>query len=58
MEDDHGPHFRLQPDEAALDLVSVGDRRLERVGARHREGGDIGIDVMPPGASRLIDAGV
>ncbi len=32
VEDDHGPHLRVEPEEAALELVAVGARR--RRGAR------------------------
>ena len=34
MKDDHGSHLRLQPEEAAFELVAVGDRRFEAVDRR------------------------
>jgi succinyl-CoA synthetase beta subunit len=58
MEDDHGPHLRFEPEEAAFELVAVDDRR-RRVG--DRRGVDLGqldVHAVPACPSRLIDAGV
>ena len=57
MEDDHGPHLRVQPEEAAFELVSVGDRRLEALGRRDLDRGELHVHAMAPEPSRLIDAG-
>ena len=58
MKDDDGPHLRLEPEEAAFELVAVGDRRRRRrrpPGASSR--GQFDVDAMAPEPARLIDAG-
>ena len=58
MKDDHGPHLRIEPEEAAFELVAIGDGR-RRVGHRGCvEFGQFDIDAMASSSSRLIDAGV
>ena len=58
MKDDHGPHVRIEPEEAAFELVAIDDGR-RRVGHRGCiELGQFDIDAMASGSSRLIDAGV
>ncbi len=59
MQDDDGSHLRLQPEEAAFDLVAVDDRRFMAGDRRSREGefGQFDVDAMAPQSARLIDAG-
>ena len=58
MQDDHGPHLRLQPEEAAFELVAIRDERFDAGHRRRFEFGELDIDAMAPEPSRLIDAGV
>jgi hypothetical protein len=57
MEDDHGPLLRLEPEEAAFDLVAVGDRRFDASDRRRMDLGQLDIDTMAPEPARLIDTG-
>ena len=47
MEDDHGPHLRLEPDEAAFELITVSDRRHVVSGDGCVQRGELEIDPMP-----------
>ena len=57
MQDDERPRLRLEPAEAALELVAVGHRRLghRRPGGRS---GQVDFEALAPQAARLVDAGV
>ena len=59
MQNDDGPLLGLEPAEATLELVAVGDRR-RRVGDRGwcREIGDVDVEMTAPNPPDLIDAGV
>jgi hypothetical protein len=58
MQDDHGPHLRLKPEEAAFELVTIGDERFDTGGRRWFEFGKLDIDTVASEPSRLIDAGI
>ena len=57
MEDDHSSHVRVEPDEAAFELVTVGDRRQVVGGPRRVEGNQRDIDPVAPQPAGLVDAG-
>ena len=57
MKDDHGPHLRLQPEEAALDLVAVGDARFKAVDRGSGQGSELDVDAVATEPACLIDAG-
>src|SRR5690349_9707316 len=57
MEDDHGPHLRIEPEEAAFELVTIGDRRLVADDGRVVERRDLDVDAVTPQPARFVDAG-
>ena len=57
MKDDHGSHLRVQAEEAALELVSVGDDGLHASGRVDIGHGQVRVDPMAPEPPCLIDAG-
>ena len=58
MKDDDGPLLRLEPAEAAFELVAVGDRPTSASSTDGESiGGELDVDAMAPEPARLIDAG-
>jgi len=57
MKNDHGPHVRREPEEAALDLVAIGNRGLDARGCRDVDAFELDIEAVSPQPARLIDAG-
>ena len=57
MQDDHGPHLRVEPEEAAFELVTSDDRRHGVIDRRGMDGGQFDVDAMASDPARFIDAG-
>ena len=56
MEDEHGPHLRRKPDEAALELVTIGDRRLHAGCRRNVDVHELDVGPVPAEPAGLVDA--
>ncbi len=57
MEDDDGSHLRFEPEEAAFELVTVGDGGFHARDRRRFDLGELDVDAVATEPSRLIDAG-
>ena len=57
MQNDDGPHLRIEPQETAFELIAVGDHRL--VAANRGSVDLLQLDIHPvaPQPARLIDTG-
>ena len=56
VQDDDGSLLGVQPDEAAFDLVAIGDQRLMVGGNRRVKWGDRQVDPMAAQTPSLVDA--
>jgi hypothetical protein len=57
VKDDDGPRLRLEPAEAAFELVTVGHDGGFVVEDRVIDRGQVHVEAVTPQAARLIDAG-
>src|SRR4051794_41293835 len=57
VEDDHGPHLRVEAKEAAFELVSVREDRVEAFGYRDLERGELHVHPVAADPPCLIDTG-
>jgi hypothetical protein len=57
MEGDDGSHLRLEPEEAAFELVTIGHGGLRAGDGRWVERREVDIEAMAPEPARLVDRG-